>query len=195
MKWAEEIFFTQRPASLYHYTTASGLLGILKRDGNEFWASAIGFSNDASEGRYATKVGLEVIEDHPLSKDGSEACKRQAGLVRSLFSSPGCSWEDGYVVSFCEKDNVLSQWRAYGGAASFSIGFRALSPDSLVCAAGPDMRLVRVEYDASEQKKRLRKILDGAYRVLKGDSATASAGDPVKTVDFLLYAFVTQWAC
>jgi hypothetical protein len=57
------------------------------------------------------------------------------------------------------------------------------------------MRLAKVEYDASEQKKRLKNILDGAYSALKGDSLMASAGEPFKTVDFLLYAFVTQWAC
>ena len=29
-----------------------------------------------------------------------------------------------YVTSFCKKGNLLSQWRGYGGAGGYSIGFR-----------------------------------------------------------------------
>ena len=181
------------PPILYHYTTAAGLLGILKKDQNEFWASAVGFSNDSSEGRYATSVGLEVLDNHPMVKDHS--CKFVTSFARSLFSSPGCAWEDGYVVSFCQKDNVLSQWRAYGGTASFSIGFRTLPVQNLTCIAGSDIRLVKVDYDPSEQRSRLKTGLD-AIRTLIGDPGLKQRGiDMDRMATSLLYVFVTHWAC
>jgi hypothetical protein len=182
------------PHSLYHYTTAHGLLGILKNDENQFWASEIGFSNDASEGRYATDVGLSVINGHPLSSDVAASCKEVSGFARSLFSLPGRIWEEGYVVSFCAEDNCLSQWRAYGGTSSFSIGFGALATDVLECSGGSDIRLVKVEYEVSEQKRKLTQVLDGTYKFLKSPLADPEA----KWAYFacaMLHFSLTQWAC
>jgi hypothetical protein len=183
------------PGPLYHYTTAHGLLGILKRQENQFWASAVGFSNDASEGRYATDVGLSVIEEHPLSKDEVTSCKEAYGFARSLFSLPGRAWEDGYVVSFCGEDNLLSQWRAYGGTASFSIGVRSLVADALECSGGFDIRVVKIEYDASEQKRRLTQILDSVHKLLNGLPGLANRGPIVDFACAMLHVFLMQWAC
>lgn len=180
------------PPCLYHYTTAAGLLGILRKGENQFWASTVGFSNDASEGRYATKIGLEVVESHPLSQNKSEMYAQTASFVRGMFSPPGCTWEDGYVVSFCEEDNVLSQWRAYGGTSGFSIGFRGLSTDSLNCMAGAEMWLVKVEYDLPKQRESLRKCLDSAYNILQGDPANVYG---VRLASTVLYVLISRWAC
>jgi hypothetical protein len=180
------------PPCLYHYTTAAGLLGILRKGENQFWASTVGFSNDASEGRYATKIGLEVVESHPLSQNKSEMYAQTASFVRSMFSPPGCTWEDGYVISFCEEDNVLSQWRAYGGTSGFSIGFRGLSTDSLRCVAGAEMWLVKVEYDPSRQRESLRKCLDSACTILQDDPANVYG---VRLASSVLYVLISRWAC
>jgi len=46
--------------TLFHYTTAAGLLGILK-NGN-IWASDLRFLNDAQESVYARDMIIDAIE-------------------------------------------------------------------------------------------------------------------------------------
>jgi hypothetical protein len=64
-----------------------------------------------------------------------------------------------YLTGFCEEDNVLSQWRAYGQSGRYSIGFRMPS-EGIVCGLRPEPPVytapcVKVEYDRSEQLRRV----------------------------------------
>lgn len=68
-----------------------------------------------------------------------------------------------YVCCFCEKDNLLSQWRGYaenGGGVSVEF-----DPNGFTAVAGPDcghglMRLWKVFYDREQQRKILRDCID-----------------------------------
>lgn len=175
------------PSPVYHYTPAAGLMGIL--ESNEFWASAIGFSNDASEGKYSTRIGLEVLHSHPIWQQPTDPCKTVVAFLNLLFQFPGRDWEDGFIACFCEKDDVLSQWETYGDAASFSIGFRALSTDNLGCEGSSGMRISKVEYDESKQRSSLHKILDAAHEQL-----TMNPSEQDRVLRFL-NLHVTEWAC
>ncbi len=80
-----------------------------------------------------------------------------------------------YVCCFCERDNLLSQWRSYGAnGTGVSIG---LDPREFEYISGPDMpyglmRLWRVFYKPTTQ----RKIVDDAIRYY-GDQVTLLASD------------------
>lgn len=177
------------PEVLYHYTTAAGLLGILKRDDNSLWASAIGFSNDTSEGRYATKMGAQILQRYDKAPKASPPVKgsalspfvpdwgQEVQRTRGWFSSSTKHREYAYSISFCEEDNLLSQWRAYGGVASFSLGFQYFPAKALLRPSGFESRLVKIEYDATKQKEFFRSILDQTRRTFDTQSALFSRLD------------------
>ncbi|WP_186264226.1 DUF2971 domain-containing protein [Burkholderia gladioli] len=99
-----------RPESLIHYTTIQGFMGIVNSKG--FWASNTSFLNDRKELIH----GLEGAE-HAILKlkevlDPS---------LRRLLSKVIREIRDGllpatYVTCFCARDDLLSQWRGYGGS-------------------------------------------------------------------------------
>lgn len=182
------------PPRFHHYTGAAGLLGILKKEKHELWASAMGFSNDATEGLYATQIGQEIIENHPLAKEDAEPFRQIYWLIQALFA-PYPDWENGYVISFCEEDNVLSQWRAYGAGAGFSIGFSASSYADMECPSGSEIRLVKVEYSLSKQRENLRRTLDGVHDLLRRSASSTSLKDVLSSLGSMLYVYISQWAC
>jgi hypothetical protein len=176
------------PEVLYHYTAAAGLHGILTNQC--FYASGIGFSNDISEGLYATEIGRQVIEKHPITIDDNPRAKDLATFLRFLFQDPTRPWESGFFVSFCERADVLSQWRTYGGASSFCLGVGSVAPIEWDCECSDGIRLVRVMYEPQEQKRALALYLDKFLEF-------ARTGNPAqlgKTLDLLLWISVTQWA-
>jgi hypothetical protein len=135
------------PKTLYHYTDASGALGILS--GNEIWASDAFFLNDSSE----LQFGLDIIYD---------VWKEARRLVRSAKQA---EWLDGllglmhqqfadvystYLSCFCEEGNLLSQWRGYG---KIGTGF-ALGIDGAKLKQRADgFQLVKVEYNPDAQRE------------------------------------------
>lgn len=125
---------------LFHYTSAKGLMGILKDQC--VFATDSAFLNDSSEITYAgraverhlknmidhinlspppagskerTRLGLMVEAKGALAKF-NEAKYDLAGSARSVFDGAT------YVSCFTEKPDQLSQWRGYGGRG-YSVGF------------------------------------------------------------------------
>lgn len=97
------------PTELTHYTTLSGLLGIV--ESNTLWASHAAFLNDKSEllhGFEAAKMavkGKTALAEHKWIN----AVIDEIGIIES----DGLS--DVFITCFCERHDVLSLWRGYGG--------------------------------------------------------------------------------
>lgn len=110
---------------LYHYTTQSGLLGIIKD--RKIWATHTQYLNDRREFLHAVDLVREEIER--LFKDkntqtGQESAARMEALERMRdMSSRSPEGINVCVCSFSEAGDSLSQWRAYGGSSGFAIGF------------------------------------------------------------------------
>lgn len=86
--------------SLFHYTTRDNLWNII--ESNSFYARHIRFSNDSAE-YYIGKKEVETI-----GNEGKELT----------------DLNDCYMVCFCKKDDILSQWREYArGGVSFELNF------------------------------------------------------------------------
>ena len=119
---------------LYHYTNTEGLFGIIST--GELWASEVSYLNDKSENFYSRKVSERTIKK--LSNDENDKLLRRfldvlAHLLGSYRNLPEPDSDsiytndykshDTYVVSLCEKRDLLSQWRGYSGNGSgHSIG-------------------------------------------------------------------------
>lgn len=147
---------------LCHYTGLDGAIGIVT--GNDLWLTNSRYSNDDEELRYGHELVDGVLDD--LDKEATPGSTRTTWLQQLRERIHASRNDQVYVCCFCEKDNLLSQWRGYaedGGGVSIEfdpIGFTAI--------AGPDcrhglMRLWKVFYDRDQQRKIVRDCIDYPY--------------------------------
>lgn len=153
------------PSTLFHYTDAGGLLGIL--DSQRLWATHAFYLNDATEISHTHGLVEEIY--HDLIEQDDPYDKAESGRNFALWTYRDflhrLSYKtmrvkpnpDVYVVCFCRKDDLLSQWRGYGNRGSgYAIGFdtkRLVHPS---CT----FTLREVLYSVEKQKQILNKILD-----------------------------------
>ncbi|NHU42782.1 DUF2971 domain-containing protein [Rhodococcus sp. A14] len=132
---------TEIPATLHHYTTASGLQGIfapkpIKGFPNvpserslTLWASDARYLNDSQELSFAADALADAMLDCAAHHDAAHKA-RIAGLAKRIragdFTDPnpsiGQTAHTAYVTSFSSRADLLSQWRGYG-ANGYSIEF------------------------------------------------------------------------
>ncbi len=135
-----------QPRVLYHYTSLSGLQGMIS--GGSIWVSDLAYMNDTSELSYATSL----ISDE-LARAALEASEPLRELLRRAeHPTHPTDAAAGYLAAcFCGDGDLLSQWRAYGdGGKGYSIGFDAFRFPS------QDRLLRKVIYDPEEQKSLIR---------------------------------------
>jgi hypothetical protein len=154
-----------RPESLYHYTNAAGLKGII--ESKTIWATQFDFLNDRTEFLYA----IDVIKGRLEARGDvfSPAAFSIGDIGKTLTKQPH------YVASFCEHHDLLSQWRGYAQTNDgYSVGFRfqdlARKKD---LARGVD--LVQLIYQRSEQDRLLDMVLDAGQEAID-----ASPGASIK---------------
>ncbi len=152
---------------LFHYTTADGLKGIVEQ--NQLWATSAYFLNDSEEITYGYGLLKEVL-DGWIARNPKAENSLCLGLARDLQRSFGQDLLNKdivhpiYLACFCEEDNLLSQWRAYGQAGGYSLGFKVqqegasqgVTPEPCVYTA----RWVKVDYDREQQVNKCRELLE-----------------------------------
>src|SRR5450755_2950832 len=118
----------QLPSVLYHYTDANGLLGILQS--RKLWASDVMYLNDSKEIHYGHGLGLAFIQQFREDSMVYRSLRRGLGYLSSMINEANVN---DYIVSFCAKPDLLSQWRAYGrNGTGFAIGFDRSVLDSVI---------------------------------------------------------------
>lgn len=148
------------PYELYHYTDAKGLLGILTN--KSFWATDINFLNDAMELKYASDLINRIFDAKMSANDeGLKEFLEHSKLYLKLHSSS----MNAYVTCFCEKGNLLSQWRAYGASgAGYSIGVisKSLKGKDREGPGAPviETRLRKIIYTKDVQERLVTETID-----------------------------------
>src|SRR5260370_32998682 len=104
---------------LYHYTTQSGLLGII--GSRKIWVTHTQYLNDRREFLHAVDLVRDELSNRLMTASVPSARERLVQMEEALQLSPQSI--NVCVCSFSEEPDLLSQWRAYGGAAGFAIGF------------------------------------------------------------------------
>jgi hypothetical protein len=145
-----------RPQRLYHYTNATGLLGILR--GAKLWATDLRFLNDEQEADYALGQLRSALADmrnpaidpnhpaHARAQDFGGVFAEYENLMLEELVSPKFPV---YLACFCESGDLLSQWRAYGSDHGYAIEFDTAMLDSVVKGLDgypPSRMLERVHY-------------------------------------------------
>jgi Protein of unknown function (DUF2971) len=155
------------PPILYHYTSAAGLLGIIKGSpweltppwpevetmldqAGHLYASDVRYMSDSQELKYGAEQFVPRLQaagnDQLLSENKRYLCQRLASIFSSddVFDYPmRC-----FAACFCERGDLLSQWRGYAeGVGGFAIGFDrdALQNRSYALAYEKNMQVDRPE--------------------------------------------------
>src|SRR5262245_23729542 len=142
--------------SIFHYTDAAGLVGILSTE--MLFASDPRFLNDASEVSIIRELLLPILEEESAEIMPKLAAKN---LLKGFYEFHGTSGHrlqaEGFfktlmrlvndisplfVISFCKHDEgskefdhgLLSQWRGYGDIGGFAIEFDEIKMDRLLKA-------------------------------------------------------------
>lgn len=108
--------------SVYHYTTAMGLKGIIET--NSLWATGANYLNDKEEILHGINENNRVLEEILLETRISVEYKDFVGKMKLPKQSNSADWT--YLICFTTKGDQLSQWRGYGSnAIGYSIEFDA----------------------------------------------------------------------
>lgn len=141
---------------LYHYTTSEGLKGIL--ESKCLHATAASFLNDSSEIAYGCSILHDVLDAKKSERANSnESTVRLVEDLLQIFCNDAgrATWSQMvFVTCFCEQDNLLSQWRAYGQDGGYSLEFHISEENTLRLRPEPNAFtsiLVPVLYHRNQQ--------------------------------------------
>jgi Protein of unknown function (DUF2971) len=116
-----------REKIFYHYTTVSGLFGIL-RD-NAVWASHMRYMNDVSEYVHGRDMAVDILEKMARKARFQSFAAILNGSASMLSEG---KTPDYFIASFSTIDDDLTQWRAYGQDQGVSVGFDISRSDSFL---------------------------------------------------------------
>lgn len=121
----------------YHYTSLSTLWKILESE--TLFATNARFSNDSAEIERGTEIMDKVIKK--VAAKGGMVKAQMDHLNYRLRGADADLDEnkiDCYIVCFCGKDDILSQWRGYCREDGVSIGF-AVDQNTKYYLIGPKL--------------------------------------------------------
>jgi hypothetical protein len=145
---------------LCHYTSLEGAISIV--NSGDLWLTNSRFSNDDEEMNYGYQVVDDILKKMMQSAVANSA--KVEWLTRLSTEIASVRDDQVYVCCFCERDNLLSQWRGYadnGGGVAIEF-----DPSSFTSVTGSDsppygvMRLWKVFYNGDLQKKIVTDCID-----------------------------------
>lgn len=180
------------PATLYHYSTAQGLLSMVKS--GHIWATESRYMNDPREFLHGAELILQIVERR-LEKKASQVLFDLREAVRLHFEEKRQNLRI-FATSFCVNGDLLSQWRGYGDVGGgYALGFR---PELLLGSepeARPPLRVLRrVLYDRAEQERIIDEWLDAVDSTSKVPEGFWSAfSEAVVSFKDAAYAEEDEW--
>lgn len=160
--WLEKHARVPEPVPpLFHYTGAEGIKGIL--ESNRMWATGAQHMNDWSEVAYGHGIMTESLRATLSATRLSPRCQRVFSAVLDSIGSVDNPFVDAYFASFCEKGNLLSQWRAYAGTQGYSVEFDPVAINGSLAfstnAPARNLYLAKVSYEPNEQRRSFERLL------------------------------------
>lgn len=160
---------------LYHYTDASGLLGIVKNQ--EIWFTNIFHLNDNDELSYGLRLAINMLRkiiDGSQSNEVRFFCEFFSDFVKRNYGT----LFGFYVASFSMARDDLGQWRAYAAnGKGFALG---LSPtlfdtqDKKNRKPHQNIFFSPVIYGEKAAIERLKEIIDRAVMVITEPASIAA---------------------
>lgn len=181
------------PPTLYHYTSAAGLKGII--ESNELRASNARYLNDSAEVLLGIRHVRTILKAHKKGQGAANQIRLLDEIWRWIPLLENVS-DRAYAVCFCRTDDLLGQWRGYANmGGGYSIGFDPKEFD-MDRERELEPRLLKVIYDRGAQRQAIREILKEAYQWVDGlgprpdqQKIAEAAADVIIEVFGLLAAF------
>lgn len=151
---------TKTPTDLTHYTDLAGLKGII--ESGELWLSHAAFLNDPQElehGVDQTRKVLHNLLDDNVVEPPSKARKKLIKAIEAdieYFERPAA-----YIACFCQRPDILSQWRGYASRQGVSITFNLSGLRS--CFSDLNAELLQVAYGMNETKRHLKSAIAKSF--------------------------------
>ena len=171
---AHDLYAEQPQTTLYHYTSLSGVMGIV--ESGSLRATDIRFFNDAAEMKHTADLLRTAI-----ALRGEESISNPRLLVQ-LQEWLSHRLTDGHMLNvacFTANGNLLSQWRSYCPTTKgASLGFL---PEKISSAGtNQSFQVGKCVYDAKTQQKLAQKILETIEEVAqrRGENMDPSKRDP-----------------
>lgn len=151
---------------IFHYTTASGLLGIL--DSKEIWMTDIRYLNDTTEFTYFSDLTrnrfLELKKT--MTSDEQVAVGSALNQCYELLERTNI-----YLASFSEEEDSLPQWRGYCGSRGYNIGFnKDVFLETLKfpnTGDGEETFYLKVSYDVGAANSDAERIINSCLAAFK----------------------------
>lgn len=99
------------PRLIFHYTNAQGIIGILST--HKIWATNLGFLNDPTEFVYSQNITIKTLRDFRKTQTSQHIVLLIDNLIKDIKSIHHSN-SPFFISCFCEKEDLLSQWRSYG---------------------------------------------------------------------------------
>jgi hypothetical protein len=150
----EQLYSDIPNETMYHYTTFSGLLGIV--GSGSLWASDIRYMNDSAElNHMVTLIREEVDQRISLGHQNPKLLNQFLDWIAGRVTN-------GHMLfagSFRANGNLLSQWRGYSELGKgVSIGFE---PNQIItCARQQSFMVGKCIYDSTRQRQLIHQIVD-----------------------------------
>ncbi|MDP3820963.1 MAG: DUF2971 domain-containing protein [Burkholderiales bacterium] len=164
------------PELLFHYTNSSGMRGIL--ESSRLWATSYRFLNDASEVAYGMNM-FESLVQARLPKAQNDVVAEFLGRTAHTANAFDGMF-DCYIACFCERDDLLNQWRVYANTGGgYALGLKASEIGRRWGQLSPtqDFVLRKVVYDEGLQKKLIAEVLDLTSTILSDATQGVSVAD------------------
>ena len=121
--------------------------------------------NDPGEIRYGIKLVHEIashfVPEEELERSFSKHWKHDE-YAKVSFLEQTC------IYCFCDKPDLLSQWRAYGKSTTgYALGFRR----DLLLSAGSSagFKLVQIIYEREQQVGKIRRLFEDVSAIVQRD--------------------------
>jgi len=182
-RWLQERMDRSRnvPPEFYHYTSAQGLIGIIRS--YNMWATDVRYLNDEDEITYGQRLLDYLLATYqpPASWLAHELLTSIPRSLSQLFDLM-----EIYVTCMCTRLDLATHWRGYGGQG----GTYAITFDSQAAArgiAGQPLPFSRepVEYDETRQRAFLLAPIRDGCELLAGESDLDGRAD----LDYVLRWF------
>ncbi len=166
---SQELYADIPMATLYHYTTFTGLLGIVGT--RTIWASDVRYMNDSAELRHtADLIKAEVQERIHGGHANGNLLAQFADWVEHRITN-------GHMLfgaSFRSHGNLLSQWRGYSAPGKgVSLGF---CPDHILrCARKQEFMIGKCIYEPHRQRALIKQVLDAVEQLAEKKAAATSS--------------------
>jgi hypothetical protein len=140
------------PPTLYHYTTAQGLLSMVRS--GHIWATESRYMNDPREFVHGAEVLLSVIDRLLARKNPLKALFEVRDSVARHVAEKLQNVRI-FCACFCTEGDLLSQWRGYGDSGGgYALGFTPRLLFGPTPQERPPLRsLFRVLYERKQQER------------------------------------------